>query len=516
MKAFFHRVFKAIERFILNRRTQVVALLIIQLAIMGLIIWLLSGYSVIFSLLLSLISLFVVVYIVNTRVKPGYKLSWMALILTFPIFGGLFYLVLKLQSSSGAMKRNREYYDLLKDKYLSQDPETKDHFFEDFPDYHNQVNYMSGTAGYPIFRNTTTEFLTPGEEFFPRFTAELEKAEKFIFLEFFILADGYMWETTLEILKRKAAEGVDVRLMYDDIGSMFNLPDGFDKTLEPYGIKCIAFNRFRPLWSSVQNNRDHRKIMIIDGEVAFTGGVNLADEYINKKARFGYWKDCAVMLRGDAVWSFTVTYLQMWDRVHGITEDFLPYKREFPALEDAEGYVLPYADAPDDVENVSEHAYMQMITQAKRYLYIETPYLIIDDSMMSALILAAKSGVDIRIITPAIPDKKLVFMTTRSYYLPLLKAGVKIYEYTPGFIHSKVVVSDDECAAVGTPNFDFRALYLHFECGTLMYGTKTVQQTKKDFLDMLDQCHEVTVPEMERNFPVRVFQSFLRLIAPFL
>ncbi len=516
MKAFFRRVFKAIERFILNRRTQVVALLIVQIVIMGLIIWLLSGYSAIFSFLLSLISLFVVVYIINTRVKPGYKLSWMALILTFPIFGGLFYLMLKGQSSSGAMKRNREYYDSLKSKYLSQDPKAKESFFEDFPDYHNQVNYMSGTAGYPIFRNTATEFLTPGEEFFPVFTAELEKAKKFIFLEFFILADGYMWETTLEILKRKAAEGVDVRLMYDDIGSMFNLPDGFDKTLEPYGIKCIAFNRFRPLWSSVQNNRDHRKIMIIDGEVAFTGGVNLADEYINKKTRFGYWKDCAVVFRGDAVWSFTVTYLQMWDRIHGITEDFLPYKHEFPLLEDAEGYVLPYADAPDSEENVSEHAYMQMITQAKRYLYIETPYLIIDDSMMSALILAAKSGVDIRIITPAIPDKKLVFMTTRSYYLPLLKAGIKIYEYTPGFIHSKVAISDDECAAVGTPNFDFRALYLHFECGTLMYGTKTVQQTKKDFLDTLAQCHEVTVPEMERNFPVRVFQSFLRLFAPFL
>ncbi|MBQ4054828.1 MAG: cardiolipin synthase [Clostridia bacterium] len=516
MKAFFKRIFKAVEKFILNRRTQVIFLLLLQLAIMGLLIWLLSGYSVIFSLMLSLISLFVVVYIVNTRVKPGYKLSWMALILTFPIFGGLFYLILKLQSSSGAMKRNREYYDLLGAKYLCQDATVKEEFLSGFPEYHKPINYMTGTAGYPLYGNTATRFLTPGEEFFPIFTAELEKAKKFIFLEFFILADGYMWETTLDILKRKAAEGVDVRLMYDDIGSMFNLPDGFDKTLTPYGIKCKAFNRFRPLWSSVQNNRDHRKIMIIDGEVAFTGGVNLSDEYINRKTRFGYWKDCAVMLRGDAVWSFTVAYLQMWDRIHGITEDFLPYKQEFPKLEGTDGYVLPYADAPDDVENVSEHAYMQMITQAKRYLYIETPYLIIDDTMMSALILAAKSGVDIRIITPAIPDKKLVFMTTRSYYLPLLKAGVRIYEYTPGFIHSKVVVSDDECAAVGTPNFDFRALYLHFECGTLMYGTDAVKQAKQDFLDMLDVCHKVTVEEMERNFPVRVFQSFLRLFAPFL
>lgn len=516
MKNFFKRIFKEIERFILNRRTQVIMLLIIQLVIMGLLLWGLSGYSAIFSFGLSLISLFVVVYIVNTRVKPGYKLSWMALILTIPIFGGLFYLILKLQSSSGAMKRNRDYYEELRRKQLVQDGDTIEHFFKDFPDYHNQINYMSGTAGYPIYKNTETHFLTPGEEFFPVFIAELEKAKKFIFLEFFILADGYMWETTLEILKRKASEGVDVRLMYDDIGSMFTLPDGFDKTLEPYGIKCRAFNRFRPLWSSVQNNRDHRKIMVIDGEVAFTGGVNLADEYINKKERFGYWKDCAVMLRGEAVWSFTVTYLQLWDRVHSITEDFLPYRCEFPELPDALGYVIPYADSPDDDENVAEHAYMQMITQAKNYLYIETPYLIIDDSMMSAIILAAKSGVDIRIITPGIPDKKLIFMATRSYYLPLIKAGVKIYEYTPGFIHSKVAVSDDECAAVGTPNFDFRALYLHYECGALMYGTQTVQDVKKDFLDLLPQCHEVTEEEMKMSFPVRVFQSFLRLFAPFL
>lgn len=516
MKRFFHRIYKAIERFILNRRTQVVFLLLIQLAMMGLVVWLLSGYSVIYSLLLSLVSLLVVVYIVNTRVKPGYKLSWVALILTFPIFGGLFYLILKLQSSSGAMKRNREYYESLGNKYLIQDQEVLERFHREFPDYYNQINYMTKTAGYPVYQNTVTEFLTPGEEFFPRFIAELEKARKFIFLEFFILADGYMWETTLEILKRKAAAGVDVRLIYDDIGSMFNLPDGFDKTLEPYGIKCKAFNRFRPLWSSVQNNRDHRKIMVIDGEVAFTGGVNLADEYINRKSRFGHWKDSAVMLRGDAVWSFTVTYLQMWDRIHGIAENFLPYRNESRIIADAGEYVLPYADAPDDVENVSEHAYMQMITQAKRYLYIETPYLIIDDSMMSALILAAKSGVDIRIITPAIPDKKLVFMTTRSYYLPLLKAGVKIYEYTPGFIHSKVVISDDERVAVGTPNFDFRALYLHFECGTLIYGGRTVEQAKNDFLGMLPLCREMTVSDMERHLPVRVFQSFLRLFAPFL
>lgn len=509
------RFIDKIKKLLLNRRTTVVVLLLMQLAVLFLTIWGASEFSRAFTIAFRLISVIVAVYIVNTRAKPGYKLSWLALILSFPIFGGLFYLLLKLQGSSGKFYRSRAHYDAWKSDNLKQDPDCAAEFSRLYPSRVTQLEYMSGTAGYPLFRNTETVFLTPGEEFFSHFIEELEKAEKFIFLEFFILDDGYMWDKTFEILVRKASEGVDIRLMYDNIGSLFTLPDGFYKTLEPFGIKCATFNEFKPLWSSVQNNRDHRKIMVIDGKVAFTGGVNLADEYINERQRFGYWKDCALMLRGDAIWSFTFTFLQMWNRVHGTEEDVSVYKIPQPVISAADGFVLPYADDPGDDENVSEHVYMQIITQAKKYLYIETPYLIIDDSMMSALILAAKSGVDVRIVTPSIPDKKLVFMTTRSYYLPLIRGGVKIYEYTPGFIHSKAVVSDDEVATVGSPNFDFRSLYLHFECGTVLYGNKTVTDVRDDFFDILKDCHEITEEEMQRHLPVRIFQSILRLLAPF-
>ena len=509
------RFIARIKKIVLSRRTVVVFFLLIQILIIVFSVWGASAYSRIATAVLTTISVLVAVYIINTRAKPGYKLSWLALILSVPVFGGLFYLILKLQEFNRPMRRNRKHYEALKPLYLSQDTALREKACREFPVRETQINYLTGKAGYPLYDNTETQFLTPGEEFFKAFIAELEKAEKFIFLEFFILDSGYMWDRTFDILTRKAAEGVDVRLMYDNIGSLFTLEDGFYRTLAPFGIKCATFNEFRPFWSSVQNNRDHRKIMVIDGKVAFTGGVNLADEYINKKERFGYWKDCALLLRGDAVWSFTVTFLQMWNRVHGTEEDFSAFRYDSGRAENAVGYVIPYADDPENDDNVCEHVYMQMINSSRKYMYIETPYLIIDDSMMSALILASKSGVDVRIITPSIPDKKLVFMTTRSYYLPLLKEGIRIYEYTPGFIHSKVAVSDDEIVTVGSPNFDFRSLYLHYECGAVMYGTGCVKSAKEDFIEVLSKSREITVRDMKKNFIRRFFQSFLRLFAPF-
>ena len=368
-----------------------------------------------------------------------------------------------------------------------------------------------------MYDNSKTEYFAPGEKFFPVFMEELKKAKEFIFLEFFIIdADDRMWKDVREVLKRKAAEGVEVRVMYDDLGCLGTVPNDYKNTLAQMGIKCTVFNPFKPLWSSVQNNRDHRKITIIDGKIAFTGGVNLADEYINKKRRFGYWLDCAASVKGEAVNSFTVMFLELWSAANFKEEDFAPYLRTTPKNTYADGYILPYSDSPTDDENVCEHVYMQILNNAKRYVYIETPYFIIDDSMLSAFILAAKSGVDIRIITPAIPDKKLVHMTTRSYYDVLIAAGVRIYEYTPGFIHSKLVVSDDDTAAVGTANFDFRSLYLHYECGELVFNSSAVDVIKKNFLDTLSQCREITKEDTERNIFVRFGQSVLRIIAPLL
>lgn len=327
-----------------------------------------------------------------------------------------------------------------------------------------------------------------------------------------------MWNTIHDILREKVQEGVEVRVLYDDIGSVLTLPKDYAKRLNQEGIQCRVFNRFRPVLSSLQNNRDHRKIVSVDGEVAFTGGFNLADEYINAIEKHGHWKDAGMVLRGDAAWSLTVMFLQMWNLTSRTPEDFsaFPPSREGARRWETDGLVQPYADSPVDRENVGEHVYLQMINNAKRYVYINTPYLIVDDSMLSALSLAAKSGVDVRIITPHHWDKWIVHITTRAYYKPLLEAGVKIYEYTPGFLHAKTFVSDDRTATVGTINLDYRSLYLHFECGVWLYESRVVRQVKEDFQNTLKVCHAVTPAECQRGPLIRLFQEILRLLAPLL
>ena len=347
---------------------------------------------------------------------------------------------------------------------------------------------------------------------------EREKAEKFIFLEYFIIRPGEMWDGVLEILKRKAAAGVDVRIIYDDMGCIDILPANYNATLEGWGIRTMAFNRFVPAVSLVMNNRDHRKITVIDGKVGFTGGINISDEYINVKERFGHWKDTGLMLKGPGVFNLTLMFLEMWNAFNkdgdGYAE-FIPDSFEECGSAD-DGYVLSFSDSPLDNESVGESVYTDMLYQAKDYIYITTPYLAIDSELQTALCMAAKRGVDVRMITPGIPDKKLVYRLTRSYYPTLLRAGVKIYEYTPGFIHAKSFVCDDKLCVVGTINMDYRSLYLHFECGTLMYNNPEIKQVKKDDLDTMEKCRKVELSDMKTNFLGELFDSFLRSIAPLL
>ena len=367
----------------------------------------------------------------------------------------------------------------------------------DIPEYLPQVRYLQGFAGFPVYTGSTAKYLSPGEVKFQHLLEELEKAEQYIFLEYFIVQEGVMWDAILEILKRKVRQGVKVRLMYDDLGCFFLLPKDYAEQMKKLGIECVVFNPFRPFLTVVQNNRDHRKIVSIDGKVAFTGGINLADEYINAVEKHGHWKDASIMVTGRAAWSFTLMFLQMWEVCTGLDEDYTLYYpwKDAPCPVRSDGFVQPYADSPMDKENVGEHVYMQIINNAKKCVYINTPYLIIDDSMVSALCLAAISGVDVRIVTPHIWDKKLVHMTTRSYYRELISAGVKIYEYSKGFIHSKTFVSDDRVGTVGTTNLDFRSLYLHFECGTLLIDNRAVMEIKEEFLKTLEICQPVTLEE---------------------
>ena len=359
-----------------------------------------------------------------------------------------------------------------------------------------------------------------GEEKLDRLKWELESARRYIFLEYFIIEEGEIWNGILDILKRKAAQGIDVRVLYDDFGCASKLPYRYFEKLETFGIHARAFNSFVPIMTSRLNNRDHRKICVIDGHTAFTGGVNLADEYANKVVRFGHWKDTAVMLKGDAAWSMTVMFLTMWQYTAGGDEDFDRFRPdEFELLEKEEddGFVQPFSDSPHDTENVCENIYMNIIERAKDYVYITTPYLILDDATETSLKNAAKAGVDVRIITPHIPDKRLVFEATRANYMPLLKAGVKIYEYTPGFIHAKMFVSDDKIATVGTANLDYRSLFLHFECGALMYRSAAVSAVKTDFLETFEKSRRCTIAEMKRRSVFRkILASVMKIISPLL
>ena len=321
----------------------------------------------------------------------------------------------------------------------------------------------------------------------------------------------------LDVLERKAAQGVEVRVIYDDIGSLFTLPADYNRRLEQRGIHCRVFNRLVPVVSLRQNNRDHRKYLIVDGKIAFTGGINMADEYINVKKRFGHWKDSAIRLQGDAVWSMTVSFLSMWDFTEGSVEEYSPFRADPAPLTPAGGYVQPYSDCPWDEEPVGQTVYLKLINRAREYVYITTPYLVIDYSTTLALASAAKSGVDVRIITPHIPDKKTVFQVTRSCYPELVEAGVKIFEYEPGFIHGKNFVVDDRYATVGSINMDYRSMFLHFENSVLLYDTPTIQDIKRDFLETQAVSIPIT-PAVCKAVPwyKQVLRNVLRVFAPLL
>lgn len=503
-------------RSLFRRRILICLLIVLQAAFL---IWLIgsgSQVSLVLNILLRLMSLLVVLAVVSKRDKGAYKTLWVFLILSFPLFGGLLYLFIRFQSSTKKMsdelrkaqEKSAPLYTLPGDGY----PQARDAMPEHFP----QVRYLQDYAHFPVYTNTRTQYFCPGEAMHEALLQALETAEHYIFLEFFIVQEGKMWDSILEILKRKAAQGVLVRLIYDDLGCFFMLPTNYAKTLERMGIECAVFNPFRPFLTVKQNNRDHRKIAIIDGKTAFTGGINLADEYINACEKYGHWKDSAIRLEGKAAWSFTLMFLEMWQVCRKSDEDFAafyPWKDALCQIP-SDGFVLPYGDSPLDTENVGEHVYLQILNEARDYVYINTPYLIIDDSMVSALCLAAKRGVDIRIVTPHIWDKWAVHMTTRSYYRELIRAGVKVYEYTDGFIHAKSFVSDDQIATVGTTNLDFRSLYLHFECGAWVYGSAAVMQAKEDFLTTLPRCQPITEADCGVNPFMKVFQELLRLFAP--
>lgn len=508
---------KKLLQLLFHRAVIVGALILFQICILVLMILLFWEYFIWFYAVCILISLAAVLWIVNDKSNPAYKIAWIIPILLFPFFGGLFYLMFGRGSLTHREKRKLAKVG---------------NYMEDLPQGHenatkalaaldaaasNQARYIVNAAKCPLYQNTEVTYFPLGEMKFAQLLEELKKARNFIFMEYFIIEQGKMWDPILEILKEKAAQGLDVRVIYDDIGCLMTLPAHYDKQLERMGISCRVFNPFLPILTSRLNNRDHRKICVVDGHTGFTGGINLADEYINAYPKHGHWKDSAVMLRGEAVWSLTVMFLSLWTHLTNMPEDkerFLP--KEFPfEVSEQEGFVQPFTDSPLDDEAVAETVYRNLINKANHYVYITTPYLIINSEMIAALIGAAKQGVDVRIITPHHPDKAYVHATTRAYYEILVEGGVRIYEYTPGFIHAKSFVVDDLYAVVGTANLDFRSLYLHFECAAWMYRAKCIPAIKEDFLNTLQVCQEITL-EACRNvgWLHKMGRAILRLFAP--
>ena len=493
-----------------------VTLLLIAIQIFWLIafgLWL-SRYAAWIHSAFTLVTFAAVAYLILKDENLSYKLTWIVVITVLPLFGGMMYLLFGNKRPSRRMRKRIESVEALRRELM--EAQEAGVTAELDARMMGTSTYLTCRGPFPAYRNTDVVYFEVGEQLFERLLPDLEAAKSYIFMEYFILADGTVWDEISEILCRKAQEGVDVRIIYDDMGSISVLPHGLHAKMARAGIRVMAFNPFLPLVSLVMNHRDHRKITVIDGRVAYTGGINIADEYANRSVRFGHWKDTGLRLEGEAVRSFAVMFLNMWNAYCKTDADYAPY---LPAMTDAPragGIVQPYCDSPLDEENLAENVYLDILAQAQRYVYIFTPYLIIDSEMQSALTLAAKRGVDVRIVTPGVPDKKMVYRLTRSYYAPLMRAGVRIYEYTPGFLHAKSFVCDDRMAVVGTVNMDYRSLFLHFECGALLMEHPVIGEIKQDALRTMAASREIWPKDSKKYSRSSLIDLILRILSPML
>ncbi|MBO4682551.1 MAG: cardiolipin synthase [Bacilli bacterium] len=463
--------------------------------------------------------------IVNSRMDPAYKIIWLAIMVVLPVLGATLYLLFANKKFSKKEKKQVEKTHQELDKIMSYSSHgmiNKINIDKD-PNAYNIAQYIRKNGHTEIYDNTETTYYPWGEDAFPVMLEKLRSAKHYIFMEYFIIEQGHFWNSILEILIEKAEQGVDVRVVYDDLGCMSTLPNDYDKYLESVGIKCSVFAPIRPFLDIRMNNRDHRKILVIDGHTGFTGGINIADEYINEKIRFGKWKDNAIMLHGYGVFGLTTLFLETWSRLRNEKiENFAPYLPTKYLSETtsfkSDGLVQPYGSIPYTFETIGLNVYQDIIFRAKKYLYISTPYLILNSEMMNAIMMAAKNGVDVRMLTPHIPDKKIVFGITRSFYKQLIEAGVRVYEYVPGFVHAKTFIADDEMGTVGTINLDYRSLFLHSENGVFLYKTKTLRDIKRDFENTFMVSKEFTLDVIEKEFPLwyRGFVYVLRIFAPIL
>ncbi len=501
----------------------VVVIFVIEISFMVLMYTTTRGIYNYARIIFDILKIVTVIYLLYRHDSAAYKISWVLFIMFFPVVGILAYFMwgnskLRKKEERKFRKIRVDTEDFLKDSHLIAEEIKQIDKYK-----YNQVSYMTKVAGYPVYRNVGLEYFDIGEKFFRSFIVDIKNAKKYILIEFFIISKGKLWDDTLEILKQKASEGVEVTIIIDSLGSLLKKPKHFKDEMKKFNINVYEFNPFTPVINAYVNYRDHRKIVIVDGVVAYTGGVNLADEYANLIERFGYWKDVGIKVEGKAVTSFIIMFLRNLEEITLEQVDYDKYlniaeeERKSIKKKEHKGYVLPFADGPDNRKNPVENIYIQTINYAKNYVYMTTPYFVISETVLTAILNSARSGVDVRVIVPYIPDKKLVNIATKSYYEVLLEAGVKVYEYKPGFIHSKTFVADDNTAIVGTANLDYRSMHLNFECAAWTYETGVEKDVKADFENMLKECVEVNLEDWKkRSIFTKMKEAIISAFSPML
>lgn len=506
-KGIIHALFSRLGLFIVLLVIQVFALLSVFRWFENILPHILGG--------VALYTVVMVLYLLNSRMDPTAKITWLIIVMILPVFGAMLYWFTKSEIGHKAIKGRVEQIGEQTKNCIPQNLEVMDKLKQENPGAASLARYLNRNDCHPVFNNTDVTYFPLGEDKWAEMLRQLEQAEHFIFMEYFIVDEGLMWGKILDVLARKAKEGVDVRVMYDGTCEFALLPHNYPKRLEKLGIQCKMFSPVSPFISTHYNYRDHRKILVIDGHTAFTGGVNLADEYINQIEKYGHWKDTAVMLKGEAAKSFTLMFLQMWsvderepefDRF--LSAPVLPQKK-------TTGFVLPFGDCPLDDDKVGERVYMDILNRAQEYVHIMSPYLILDGEMETALKFAAERGVDVKLILPGVPDKSAPYALAKTHYASLLDSGVKIYEYTPGFVHAKVFVSDNREGVVGTINLDYRSLYHHFECAAWLYGVPCITDMEADFQATLQKCRTVTYETVKaEKWTRKLMGRTLKVIAP--
>lgn len=480
------------------------------------IYWLSEGFPWA-NVIIRIAAVFFVLFIYGRRINSAVKMPWIILIMLLPLFGILFYLAIGLNGSTKRMRRRYERIDAKIFPALKQGEQIEKDLAAESPSMAGLSEYLHHYAMSPVFRNTDVTFYPDTDKAYEGLLKDLANAQDYIFMEYHAIEYAQSFSKIHKILKERAAAGVEVRIFYDYVGSMVFINDDFIKRMEADGIRCRVFNPMMFVANVFLNNRDHRKITVVDGKIGHTGGYNLADEYFNITSPYGKWLDNGVRLEGDAVTSMTAEFLENWNAIRDDDEDDVDpaaYLEPAPYTAQESGFVQPYMDTPLDQEHVGENVYLNLINSANQYIYFVTPYLIITDEMNKAFELAAKRGVDVRIITPGIPDKKIIYSVTRSYYAGLARSGVHIYEYTPGFSHAKMCVSDDTKATCGTINLDYRSFYHHFENGVFMYECDAITKMKENFDELFPQCVDITEKyRTGRSSVMRIGQCILRLFA---